>query len=107
MRDALQVLEEYHARAVATGNEWAQTLARKATYEMVPGEPSGRAGPMVERLREWIPRVGDECLLQGWNAAAQRVTVLELDGGFARLLADGDPVPFWNLVTFLNPLVRP
>lgn len=107
MKDSLQVIEEYHARAVATGNGWAQVLARKACHELVPGEPSREGAPVEqqERLQEWLPRVDQEVLHQRWGGHASRVTVLELDAGFTRV-RDEEGQTRWVLTTDLQPLVR-
>lgn len=88
--DPLAVIADYHARAVASGNAWAQTLARKVTYDLTPGAPNERNSMdkperAPERLEGWVPRVGGEALHQGWGQAAKRVEILELDGRFTKV----------------------
>lgn len=107
----MAVVAEFHARAVAAGNVWAQRLALKTTFGLVPGAPSGMenavedvavGGRVVERLVEWEPRVGEEVLLQGFGLQLRRVSVTRLDGRFALVAADG--VGEWALVSDLRPL---
>lgn len=98
--DSLAVVEEFHARAVAAGNEWAQGLARRVTQGLVPGELG-----QVEAT-EWVPRVGMECVLNVRGGAAVPVTVVVVDGEYSKVrLADGREL--WDLTVLLAPAGRP
>lgn len=113
MSHSLQVIDEYHARAVATGNTWAQTLARRVTYGLTPGEPSRERRDTlsevdtneIEDAATWLPRVGGQALHQSWGGVASRVTILELDGGYTRVQGQ-DAEVYWVWTAHLHPLVR-
>ena len=101
MRDALEVLQEYGRRNA--GNPWAQQLTRMKAFQAVPGEPaSGGVARVV--LEAWVPRVGGECVHQAWDGQAERMTVLELDGGFTKV-ADSDGEVYWVLTAQLHPVM--
>lgn len=104
--DTLAVLQDYHRRAVAAGNAWAERLARIKTYEAVPGEAaSGEHGQRTVRLREWIPSTGESCVHEGIARRRRPVTVLGLDGRFAFVQGLEDDGGEWVLVADLTPVV--
>lgn len=104
--DTLAVLQDYHRRAVAAGNEWAERLVRIKTFEAVPGEPTGSPGGLQRlALREWTPGPGEACVHEGIARRRRLVTVLGLDGRFAFVQGLEDDGGEWVLVADLTPVV--